>query len=442
MQTSATSHVTELDRLPSIEREKYQKQALLRLWDVARRHPHTSWRFPTAPADEPTCEDILAMWRRISPATSTDQVEYLVKREEHEWGGAAEGKSLIVTSTGGSTSAPKLLINTYDEMLFDARFQGKSYRIAGIGAQDTVATFGGSGIYATDYGIYHSLAQIGCAIVPINDFRRAEENAEILRKLRVNVLLTLPSKLYPLISHLESDNGGLNHIRLIVTGGEAISPQLKERLSNQLGGKLSFGSTLRTTDHGAVGHQCQHCDEGEYHLHEELQYAELVPSVETGANELLISNLHCTSMPIVRLSAGDLAEWSDSQGKCRCGRTSRKIKLRGRAADLIKIGGEVVSGNLFSKLPERVGIHENLLHVLVRTTQDGKDLVEIVVDEPLRARYEHQLRSGLMADPTFSRLVNEQRVLGPVFAAPSENIGKAPGYGKLRVLRDMRQKQQ
>jgi len=199
-----------------------------------------------------------------------------------------------------------------------------------------------------------------------------------------------------------------------------------------------FGSTFRTSDHGAIGYQCSHCEEGEYHLHEALQYVELASSDAGSANELVVSNLHCSYMPIVRLRSGDRAKWSDDQGNCLCGRTSRKIRLLGRTADMIKIGGEKVSGRLFSELPERVGIHENLVQMVVRTGSDGRDLVEIALDDSLRDRYENDLRSSLMANPTFARMVREDRIIGPIFVAARENMEKTPGYGKLKVLRDMR----
>ena len=104
---------------------------------------------------------------------------------------------------------------------------------------------------------------------------------------------------------------------------------------------------------------------------------------------------------------------------------------------MVEIGGERISGRLFSELPERVGIHENLLQVLVRTGSDGRDLIEVSLDDALRDRYENDLRSTLMADSTFARMVREQRIAGPHFVGAGK-MESALGYGKLKVLRDMR----
>jgi phenylacetate-coenzyme A ligase PaaK-like adenylate-forming protein len=443
MQNEPPNHTAEIDFSPPASRLSHQRRALLRLWNLAKRHPLTRDRIPPS-STEDVEQDIFATWSNIIPAASTDQLHRILQEGEYSFfrANAADDttrrSSPIVTSTGGSTGKPKLLVNTYAEVLHDAFFQGKSYRLAGITPDDRVATFGGSGTYATDYSIYHALGKIGCTIVPINDFRRAEENCEILETLRVTVLLVLPSKLYPLLSHLEDRGRTLKDVRLIVTGGEPVSDQLKRRAMHCIGAHLALGSTFRTTDHGAIGYQCAHCGDGEYHLHEELQYVELIGSEEGGANELVVSNLFCTYMPIVRLQSGDWAEWSDNHERCRCGRTSRKIKIRGRTADIIMVGGEKINGQLFSKLPERAGVHENLIQVSLQTGNDGVDRIEIALDDAVRARFEDKLRSILMADPVFSTMIRERRAFGPIFVPRHEGTETTRGYGKLRVFRDLR----
>jgi phenylacetate-coenzyme A ligase PaaK-like adenylate-forming protein len=438
MQNERPETLPELDRLPAAERKNYQQRALLRLWGIAAHHPLTRSRFPQYRVEELTQENIFAKWSEIPSDVSANHLQCIIKEGEYRAFHATDTDARIVCSSGGSTGQPKLLVNTYEETLRNARFQGKGYRLAGITAHDIVATFGGSGTYAIDYCIYHALAQIGCMIVPFVDFRRAEDNCESLEMLSASVLLALPSKLYPLAAYLEDQDKTLKKVHLVVTGGEPLSSQLKTRLIARLGANLRFGSTFCTSDHGAIGYQCPHCEEGEYHLHEVLQHVELTAADEReSATELVVSNLCNSYMPVVRLRSGDCAEWTDDHGNCLCGRTSRKIKLLGRTADMIEIGGEKISGLLFSRLPERVGIDENLVQVLVRTGNDGRDLVEVSLNDALRDRYENDLRSALMGNSTFARMVREQRVIGPHFVGVRE-MGKVSSYGKLRVLRDMR----
>ena len=430
---------SDLDVLSTAERMKFHQRSLLRLWDLAIRHPLTRRRFPQYQAAEPTPENIFAKWSEIPPDSATDHLPCIRKEGEYRAFHTNGIEARIVCSSGGSTGKPKLLVSAYEEALCNASYQGKGYRRAGITAHDTVATFGGSGTFAIDYGVYHALAQVGCTIVPFVDFHRAEENCEVLEMLRINVLLALPSKLYPLISYLEERGRKLENVRLVVTGGEPLSCQLKSRLMARCGTALAFGSTFCTSDHGAIGYQCSRCGDGEYHLHEGMQYVELVASEEGGSpNELVVSNLRWSYMPVVRLRTGDCAEWTDYRGDCLCGKTSRKIRLLGRMADTISIGGAKINGRWFSELPGRVGIHENLMHVLVRTGCDGRDVVEIALNGSLRDRYEKALRSALMENATFARIVREQRVIGPHFVTETDGMENTSGYGKLKVLRDMR----
>lgn len=77
------------------------------------------------------------------------------------------------------------------------------------------------------------------------------------------------------------------------------------------------------------------------------------------------------------------------------------------------------------------------MQVLLRAGSEGRDLVEITLTEALRDRYESDLRSTLMANSTFAQMVSDRRVIGPYFVTTRE-LEKSSGYGKLRVLRDMR----
>ena len=78
------------------------------------------------------------------------------------------------------------------------------------------------------------------------------------------------------------------------------------------------------------------------------------------------------------------------------------------------------------------------MHVFVRTGCDGRDVVEIALNELLRDRYEKALRSALMENATFAQIVREQRVIGPYFITATDSMENTSGYGKLKVLRDMR----
>ncbi|MBW5439298.1 phenylacetate--CoA ligase family protein [Bradyrhizobium canariense] len=426
----------EMDRVSAHIRADYHRHSLLNLWQRAIRHPSTCEQFPVGPA-QPTVHNIEQAWEQVRIREAYDHAAYI--RSCLPKVARTNPASDIIFSSGGSTGKSKILMGTYGETLYNARFHGKGYNFAGIKSDDTVFELGGHGTYDTDYCAYHALSKIGCTIIPVNDHKRGRENAEIMRELRPTAILAVPSGLYPLISYLEKMDVTHDEVRLIVTGGEPLSPQLRQRLVQRFGKNVSFGSVFQTSDHGTLGFECAFCSKGEYHLHEGLIYVELERKRDEGVSELVVSNLHRSRMPVVRLRTGDYVEWADPNGSCSCGLTSRKIRVLGRVSDLLKLGGTAIDGKILSSLPERVGVHENKINIVIRRDQLNRDIIEIAICDELRSKHEKALQAGLLSIEIIETAIRAGRVIGPKFVAPLGKKEKTSDYGKLRVLRDLRE---
>ncbi|KWV58274.1 hypothetical protein AS156_36395 [Bradyrhizobium macuxiense] len=233
----------------------------------------------------------------------------------------------------GRARKPRTLIGTHEELLYNACFDGKAYCLSGIASDDRVLVLGGSGTYYAEYCSFYALSRTACTVIPIGDYKRGRENADIMRELRATAILGPLSALLPLLSYLELGDLTYAGIRRIIKGAEPLSRQLRSRLAQRFGKDLSFHSVFQTPDHGAVGFQCSSCGPGEYHLHEGLIYAELSSRNDERATELVISNLYRSRMPVVRLRTGHYAEWVDPEGTCLCGLTSRKIRILEELSD-------------------------------------------------------------------------------------------------------------
>lgn len=427
----------DVDRIPAQIRVDYHQRSLLSLWHRAIRHPATREQFPHG-AVEPNLTDIGEVWKHVSIRDSYDHSAYLDLPLPSEAGRSSAG-SQIVFSSGGSTRKAKTLLGTYDETLYNARFHGKGYNLTGINSDDTVLALGGHGIYDVDYCVFHGLSQTGCTIIPINDHKRGQEIAEIMRQLRATAILALPSGLYPLLGYLEGKKMTYTGIKLIVTGGEPLSRQLRERLLQRFGSHLSFGCVFQTSDHGTIGFQCPFCGPAEFHIHEGLVYVELDGRRDDGRAELVISNLYRSRMPVVRLRTGDFAEWADPEGSCPCGLTSRKVRILGRVTRPLKLGSAMIDLKAFLELPERLGIHENEFNVLIRKDGSNRDLLEIAISNELRGRYGRAIEEQLLSIGTIASAVKRGLIIGPNFVPPLEDNAKISGYGKLRVVMDLRE---
>ncbi|MCC8968939.1 hypothetical protein [Bradyrhizobium brasilense] len=319
------------DVIPAQSRADYHRRSLLGLWRRAVRHPATRHQFP-AGATQPTLTNIRSAWETVGVRDIYDHLEHLNSSVLPAAGRSCPGSDVIL-STEGTARMTRILIGTHEEMLYNACFEGKAYHLSGITSEDRVLVLGGSGIWQADYCNFYALSRAACTIIPVRDYRRGGEIDEIMRSLRATAILGYLGALLPLLSYLELRDLTYAGITHIVQGREFLSRQLRSRLVRRFGEGLSFHPVFQTPDHGAVGFQCPSCGPGEYHLHEGLIYVELIPRDDDSATELVISNLHRSRMPVVRLRTGDYAEWADPKGCCPCGLTSRKIRILDRTGD-------------------------------------------------------------------------------------------------------------
>lgn len=421
----------ELDFCKEDERETYHRATLARLLLHARSHPLTGDRLAGASRAD-ILSDPQEVLARVAPVRTPDHGNaVLAARDVSGPGGAS-----IVFSTGGTTGRPVILLGTYGDSLRNAVHHGKGYWIAGVRPHHRVATFGGSGTFASEYCVYHALSQTGCTILPVNDFRRVPENVVILRNMKATVLLAMPSELYPMVDHMEAHRLHLPDVELIVTGGEPLSEQLRDRLNGVFGPVVKFGSTFQTADLGTIGFQCEHCAPSEYHVHEEIQYVQ-VEEVD-GEPELVVTNLDRALMPALRLQSGDRASFVESGRPCLCGRTSRKIALLGRTGAVMKIGGEKVPTAGILRLPVAVRVNEHRVRIEITRSASGRDRLTVRSDEFLEQGRETAALSHLLAEPKLAQMVREGRRDRIRFEGSSDVRQNPPGTGKNRILVDLR----
>lgn len=421
----------DLDFCKADERETWHRAALARLLIHARSHPLTRDRLGGVSRSD-ILRDPPEILVRMAPIRTPDHGNAVLADKDVSGPGSAS----IVFSTGGTTGRPVILLSTYRESLRNAVHHGKGYWVAGVRPHHRVATFGGTGTFASEYCVYHALSQIGCTILPVNDFRRVPENVGILQDMRATVLLAMPSELYPMIDHMAAQRLTLPDVELIVTGGEPLSDQLRGRLCRLFKPSVKFGSTFQTADLGTIGYQCEHCAPNEYHLHEEIQYVQVEEIDEEP--ELVVTNLDRFLMPAMRLRSGDRASFVEDGQACLCGRTSRKIALLGRTGAVVKIGGEKVSTTGILRLPDVIGVNEHRVRIEITRSASGRDRLTVRSDEILEQGRETAALSHLLAEPKLAQMVREGRCDRIRFEGSSDALQIPPRSGKQRVPVDLR----
>ena len=193
------------DFLPNYRLTEYHDRALSALWRSACNHPALAARI--APATRSTIERstrISLAWNAIPIGESHDQTR-LIRNANHPQSVTVGNKNgRIVFSTSGTTGSPKLLINSYDEVIQNAAIHGKGYGACGITLEDSVVVLGEVGRFAAEFAVLHALSVTGCTIIPIVDRTPVEENLAIMRRLNATVWLAMQSEMFTYLDALLS----------------------------------------------------------------------------------------------------------------------------------------------------------------------------------------------------------------------------------------------
>lgn len=374
MRNRVLTSPTDCDFLPPSARQRYHELALARLVSDCSDHPLVKPRFGgTHPANNPGPVETLAA---IMPGDSEDHSQAIRREGLYAQHAGYDPNARIVFSTSGSSGSLRLLVTSYQEIINNAQIHGKGYAACGIAPDHVVASFGEVGRFASEFAVIAALDMTGCTIVPIVDRMDVATNVAMFNDLKVDVILAMQSELLAYLDHWEAHPESAPALRLVVTGGEPMSPVIRKRLSRLFGPNFSVRGTFQTADAGTIGFQCSACDDTEYHVHEELQHVEILDAdgaPTMGPGQLVVTNLYRREMPVVRMKTGDLAQWSDQEHPCPCGRKARRLRLLGREARMLKIGGEKVASSALESLSRCMAPCGELVQFVVSQTEGGGD---------------------------------------------------------------------
>ncbi|MBI3540321.1 MAG: hypothetical protein HY076_08630, partial [Candidatus Eisenbacteria bacterium] len=128
--------------------------------------------------------------------------------------------------------------------------------------------------------------------------------------------------------------------RAAVTTAEVLHDHQRERIASVLGCAVadSYGCA-------EVGVAALECPEGSYHVPVESVVVEHVPG-ESGAHEVLLTDLHNYSQPVIRYRVGDTID--PAPGPCGCGRPLPVVgRVQGRAGGIVTLpDGRRINANL------------------------------------------------------------------------------------------------
>ncbi len=200
------------------------------------------------------------------------------------------------------------------------------------------------GLYLAWWGLQAAFEQAGVLIVP-GGGQTSEDRIKNIMEWKPTVVCGTPTYILFLGDIAKKMGVDLSKttVRIVITAGEpgAQVPSTKKQIETTWGARNY--DDIGSTEISNFGFECV-VQKGT-HVVESMFLAEVIDPV-TGKplspgqeGELVLTNLCCESMPLIRWRMGDIVKFDVK--KCDCGRTSLRLEggVIGRADDMFQFGG-------------------------------------------------------------------------------------------------------
>lgn len=257
--------------------------------------------------------------------------------------------------------------------------------------------------------------------------RSVTQAIRVIAAGNASILWGVPSFLRRFLRQVRDEGVRLPNARMIMTSGEAVSPNLKQEFLDHL---RAFGADdpqvrVRYAATEMQGGLVQCCNDGEPHnVVPDLYYFEVVdpdtgkrvPEGEEG--QIALTHLHRRGTVFVRYLVGDLIGLK-TENCPHCGRYGERIVIPPhRTGDLVKIKGMLVNPHVvFDLLQADRSIHEYQIVIRKEDEADADSMDEFVVrleaDDADRERLAEAV-PGLVRDAVMVRPVVEFAATGEI----------------------------
>ena len=256
--------------------------------------------------------------------------------------------------TSGTTGQPVYQPDTWQDWEWWAECWSFILWAQGYRQADRVFIPFGYNVFVAFWAGHYAAEKIGCEVVPGGVL---DTQARILKiqELRATALMGTPTYILGM-ADIAKNKMGIDpselSIQKITCAGEpgASIPGTKERMEAAWGAKVY--DHAGATEIGAWSYECK-AQPGGLHVNEALFLVE-IEDVDTGElidepgrqGKMIITALDRIAQPCIRFDAKDIIEWATDP--CPCGRTFRLIKggVKGRADDITKVKGVLLSSHL------------------------------------------------------------------------------------------------
>lgn len=335
-----------LECMPRTELAAYQLSLLRRqLEHLIERSPFYRRKLAAAgivPGDIKSPDDVLRI-----PFTEKDELR--ASQAAHPpWGDFAcisPHEAVRVFQTSGTTGRPvRVMLSGRD--WFENFYEQFSHFRCGFGltADDVLFVPFNYGLYVAWWGFQAAMEKAGLMVIPGGGIG-SKDRLRAMIDWGATAVCGTPSYLLYLAEIARQNGIDLpgSPIRRIIAAGEpgASIPSTKKALEAQWGAECF--DDIGSTEIGNFGYECE--SHRGTHVVESMYYAEVLdpetlqPLPDGERGELVLTNLCCESVPLLRYRTRDLVRFDRT--RCTCGRTFLRLAggILGRSDDMFHFAG-------------------------------------------------------------------------------------------------------
>lgn len=285
---------------------------------------------------------------------------------------------LLSVYTNGSTGEPLIVRRTWEEQGFNMMFRERCWRAFGLNLHERIATVGQR--KPPDPKDKKTLGRALQAIgfhprLRLDGMQPPEDIAFQLAAFRPQMLVGIPGMLCLVADYLIASGRQDIRPRILVTGGEVLTPLMRQRLHKAFG--VEPLQTYASHEFPLMGWECRQT--GEMHSCDDAGIVEVIKSGRPAGpgedGEVVVTNLHAYAMPFIRYRLADVATRGNE--RCGCGQPFSTVRaIQGRMIDYFPLpDGRLVHPYEILRLIPRVDAWIRQYHLL----QDRADRIVMQV---------------------------------------------------------------
>ena len=278
-------------------------------------------------------------------------------REQWPYGFLACSRDELIRmhSSSGTTGRATVIFHTKGDIAAWTNLLARSMYMTGMRRSDVFQNMMTYGLFTGGLGFHYGAEKIGALVIPAGA-GNSKRQIQLMRDFDTTAIHIIPSyalHLSTVFAETGVDPRRDTKLKIAFLGAEPHSEKMRQKIEELYGFKGFNSYGLSEMNGPGVAFECR--EKRGLHLWEDHflmeivdpQTGEALPDGERG--ELVLTTLRREAMPILRYRTRDIT--AIVKGRCRCGRTHRRIeRITGRADDMFIVRGV----NVYPQQVERV----------------------------------------------------------------------------------------